>query len=189
MALPISAPDKIRYLVLESPIGEPLLQMLYEHDESPVWQYLFSDTPWAPYLDESPVVVQTTQDSDLYKWVLKKLKANNEVSGLIIETEENLEFVVNWARARLTVAFDDVRKGLLRFYDPVIWHRLKPRNIGEEGPVRQVIYWYGSALEGRWLISQNPEPVTMAGTPVLEPGQLKRLNLPGSEPSNYQISI
>ncbi len=180
--------NKVRYLVLESLTSEPLLKTLYEHDESPVWQYLFSETPWAPYIEESPIVVQANRESDLYKWVLKELKLNNELSGIIIESEQAGDSVVSWARERLTVAFNGFRTGLLRFYDPLIWHQLKPRNIGDDGPVRQVIYWHGSSREGRWLISRNPEPVTMAETPVLEQEQLERLNLPVVGPSHYQLT-
>lgn len=167
--------NKVRYLVLESLTGGSILKKLYEHDESPVWQYLFSETPWAPYLEESPIIVQACQDSDLYKWVLMELKLNTELSGIIIESDKTLDSVMSWARERLTVAFNGVRKGLLRFYDPVVWHQLRPRNIGENGPVRQVIYWHGNPYEGRWLISRNPEPVTMAGTPALEQEQLERI--------------
>lgn len=181
--------SKVRYLILESLSGVPLLKMLYEHDETPVWLNLFRETSWAPYQDESPVVVQATQDSDLYKLVLKELKLNKKLSGIIIESDEAMDAVVKWARERLNVTFDGARKGLLRFYDPLIWHRLKPGNIGDQGLITQVIYWHGSPGEGRWLASNYPEPVTMAETPVLEPEQLERLGLSVSKASHYQLTI
>jgi len=187
VALPRPTSGKVRYLVLESPAGKPLLRKLYEHHEAPVWQHLFNETLWAAYVDESPVVVQAAQESEMYKWALNELKLNNELSGIVIESDETMDAVVAWVRERLIVAFDGGRKGLLRFYDPLIWHRLKPRNIGEHGPIKQVIYWHGRSHEGRWLVSRNPEPVTMAGTPVLEPEQLKRLSLAVADPLPYQL--
>jgi len=181
--------DRVHYLVLEARQNPPVVRSLYEQAENPNWVYLFAETDWQQYLAEGPVVVQAAQDSELYKWALKELKLNNGLSGIVIESDEAMNSVVDWARERLTVGFDGSRRGLLRFYDPLVWHRLNPRNIGEQGLVRQVIYWHGSPQEGRWLVSRNPEPVTMAGTPVLEPEQLRRLGLPVVEPSRNQLTI
>lgn len=169
--------DNILYLILESAGSKSLLQTLYEHCESPVWQLLFSETQWAPYEDESPLVIQTTRDSDLYRWALKELEKTGELSGLIIESDESLETVLRWARERLAVTLGGTRKGLLRFYDPLIWHSLKPRDIGQQGIVNCVVYLHGSPEDGEWLTSQNPEPVTMAEVPTLEPEQLHNLGL------------
>ncbi|MFL1468212.1 DUF4123 domain-containing protein [Marinobacter sp. HN1S83] len=169
--------DDTLYLILESAGSKSLLQSLYEQCEAPVWQLLFSETQWAPYEDESPLVIQTTRDSDLYRWALKGLGKTGELSGLIVESDENLETLLHWARERLTVTLDGVRKGLLRFYDPLVWHSLKPGDIGQQGIVSCVVYLHGSPEEGEWLTNQNPEPVTMAEVPMLEPEQLRNLSL------------
>ncbi len=187
--------DDTLYLILENAgksvgasAGEragskSLLQMLYEQSEAPVWQRLFSETQWAPYEDESPLVIQATPDSDLYWWALKGLGKTGQLSGLIVESDENLEAVLHWARERLTVTLEaerkgeGERKGLLRFYDPLVWHSLKPRDTGQQGIVNSVVYFHGSSEEGSWVTSQNPEPVTMAEVPRLEPEQLHNLGL------------
>ncbi len=173
--------DDTLYLILESAGSKSLLQMLYEQCEAPLWQLLFSETQWAPYEDESPLVIQTTPDSDLYWWALKGLGKTGQLSGLIVESDENLEAVLRWARERLTVTLSGARKGLLRFYDPLVWHSLKPRDTGQQGIVNCVVYFHGSSEDGSWLTSQNPEPVTMAALstlePMLEPEQLHELGL------------
>ncbi len=162
--------DDTLYLILES-VGasagksagsKSLLQMLYQQSEAPVWERLFSDTQWAPYEDESPLVIQATPDSDLYWWALKGLGKTGQLSGLIVESDENLEAVLRWARERLTVTLEAERKGLLRFYDPLVWHSLKPRNTGQQGIINSVVYFHGNPEEGSWRTSQNPEPLTMS---------------------------
>jgi Domain of unknown function (DUF4123) len=169
--------DDILYLILESAGRKSLLQTLYEQCEAPVWQLLFSETLWAPYEDESPLFIQVTRNSGLHRWALKELGRTGELRGLIIESDASLEAVLQWARARLTVTLGDTRNGLLRFYDPLVWHRLAPHDTGREGTVKRVVYWHGGPEDGSWLTSQNPEPVTMVGAPTLEAEQLQNLNL------------
>lgn len=169
--------DDILYLILEGAGSKSLLQSLYEQCETPVWRLLFSETQWAPYEDESPLVIQTTRSSDLYRWALKELGKAGALNGLVIESDESLETVLCWARERLTVMLGGTRKGLLRFYDPLIWHKLQPRDIGEQGIVNSVFYLHGNPEDNKWLTSQNPEPVTMAEVPTLEPEQLHNLGL------------
>lgn len=169
--------DDILYLILESAGSKSLLQTLYEQSDAPVWQPLFRETQWAPYEDESPLVIQTARDSDLHRWALDGIGKTGELSGLMIESDESLETVLRWARERLTVALGGTRKGLLRFYDPLIWHSLKPRDIGQQGIVNSVVYLHGGPEDGEWLTSLNPEPVTMAEVPMLEPEQLHNLGL------------
>lgn len=169
--------DDILYLILESVGSKSLLQTLYEKCGAPIWQLLFNETQWAPYVDESPLFIQATRNNDLYRWALKELAKTGELRGLIIESDASFESVLYWARERLTVTLGGNRNGLLRFYDPSVWHRLAPRDTGREGTVKRVDYWHGGPEDGRWLTSQNPEPVTMVEAPTLEPEQLQNLNL------------
>lgn len=177
MARQLRQGEDVVYLVLESDGSKALLKTLYEKCESPVWQRLFSETQWAPYEDESPLVIQTYRNSDVYRWALKGLGKTGELSGLIVETDESFETLLHWARERLTVTLDGARKGLLRFYDPWIWHSLEPRDIGQQGIINSVVYLHGSPEDGEWLTSQNPEPVTMGEVPTLELEQLHNLGL------------
>lgn len=165
------------YLLIEGAGNKSLLEALYEQSETPIWSLLFSETQWAPYKDESPLVIQTVRDSVFYQWALKGLGKTGELRGLIIESDASLEEVLEWARARLTVRLDGASSGLLRFYDPLVWHKLAPRDTGQQGTVKRVVYWHGGFEDGSWLTSQNPEPVTMSGSPTLEPEQLQNLNL------------
>lgn len=177
MAVRSKQNDDIVYLMLESAGSKPLLQTLYEQCTAPVWQRLFSETDWAPYEDEGPLIIQATRDSDAYRWAVDGLEKTGKLIGLIVESDESPETLLQWARERLTVTLGKTTKGLLRFYDPLIWHNLQPRDIGEQGIVNRVAYFHGSREDGCWLISQNPEPVTMADVPILEPEQLQNLGL------------
>ncbi len=171
-----SAPgNTLCYLILESRLSKAILQQVYETETNPEWEYLFAHTEWEPYLQESPIVLQAHRDSDLYRWAQQGLE-NNELSGLILDSTRELKAVADWARQRLSVQFESGRKGLLRFYDPLIWHRLAPAERSQEEVISSVTYWHGLPEDGRWLTSVNPEPVTMGSTPMLEAHQWQALN-------------
>lgn len=175
MAANSSSGNTLCYLILESRSSEAILQQVYATETDPVWEYLFAHTEWEPYLHESPIVLQALRDSDLYRWARQGLE-NNELSGLILDSTQELRAVADWTRQRLSVQFDSDRRGLLRFYDPLIWHRLAPAERSREEVVSSVTYWHGLPEDGRWLTSVNPEPVTMGSTPMLEAHQWQALN-------------
>ncbi|MDX1757342.1 MAG: DUF4123 domain-containing protein [Marinobacter sp.] len=163
------------YLILESRSSAAILQKAYEIEPNPEWEYLFAQTEWEPYQEQSPIVLQVREDSDLYRWARQGLQ-NDELSGLILDSSQGLRAVTDWARQRLSVQFDGGRRGLLRFYDPRIWHGLAPSAKGQDNVITSVTYWYGETGHERWVTSDNPDPVTMGATPTLEPEQWRALN-------------
>lgn len=165
----------IRYLVLESRERKPLVQALYENSESPAWEYLFAETEWQPYMSESPLVIEMLANSTAYSWAMEMLESGR-FSGLILESQHGLRGVTAWLRERLTVRFDGRRMGLLRLYDPLIWHRLTPVTRKDNSAIECVWYWHGTPNEQRWLVSKYPEPVTMLPVPSLEEHQWLALN-------------
>lgn len=167
--------SKALYLVLESRHQKTMLRELYGATESPRWVYLFADTEWQAYLKESPILLEAAQDSAEYRWALKGLKEDS-LSGLILGSSKGLEAVTRWLRARLTVRFDGQRQGLLRFYDPWIWHQLAPRTNPAAEVIEQAIYWYGAPGQQRWLTIENPEPIAMSPMPTLDEQQWLALN-------------
>lgn len=167
--------SRIRYLLLESRQKKPLLQALYEVAENPQWVHLFADTEWHAYLKESPIVLEASQNSPEYQWALRGLKSDT-LSGLILESTKGLEAVSGWARERLTVRFDGNRQGLLRFYDPLIWHLLGPRHKPDAEIIDRAIYWYRESGQQRWLMNENPEPIAMSPVPTLDSRQWLALN-------------
>lgn len=169
----VSSPElgiKTRYLVLEPIQKRPLLQELYEIAERPQWVYLFADTDWHAYVTESPILLEALEGSAEYRWAVNELKQQS-VSGLILESSKGLGEVANWLRARLTVRFDGQRQGLLRFYDPLIWHQLAPQINPAAEVIEQAIYWYGAPGHERWMTTQNPEPIAMLPAPTLDEQQ------------------
>lgn len=175
MALPKPLTDKVRYLVLEARQKPPVVRSLYEQSDNPKWVHLFAETDWQQYLDESPVVLEANQHSPEYQWALKCLKEGG-LKGLILESSEGLESVTKWLRARLKVRFDGQRQGLVRFYDPEVWHRLSPAVQEKADVVERVIYWYGDSGEARWLTTERPSPFSMFPVPTLNETQWQALN-------------
>ncbi|MBK1872728.1 DUF4123 domain-containing protein [Marinobacter sp. 1-3A] len=167
--------NTIRYLVLESGQRTPITKMLYEHAENPEWVYLFADTEWQLYLAESPVILKASQQSSEYQWALTGLK-NGQLNGLILESEGSFESIAKWLRARLKVRFDGQRQGLLRFYDPQIWHQLAPTSKPGMDVVERVIYWFGEPEGKRWHTTEWPDPITMLPMPTLSDAQWKSLS-------------
>lgn len=167
--------SKTRYLVLESRNQKTMLRELYGAAESPRWVYLFADTEWQAYLKESPILLEAAQDSTEYRWALKGLKEDS-LSGLMLGSSRGLDAVASWLRERLTVRFDGQRQGLLRFYDPWIWHQLAPQTNPEAEVIEQAIYWYGAPGQQRWLTIENPEPIAMSPAPTLDEQQWLALN-------------
>ena len=164
-----------RYLVLESRQKKTLLQALYNMSDNPRWVYLFADSEWQSYLDESPVLLETAQNSEEYRWALMGLE-EERLSGLLLESTQGLDAVASWLRARLTVCFDGNRKGLLRLYDPKIWHRLAVKSKPEADIIERALYWHGKPGQQRWVMDENPEPIAMSPMPTLNEQQWLALN-------------
>ena len=159
-----------RYLVLESRQKKTVLQALYNISDNPRWVYLFADSEWQAYLGESPILLETEQNSAEYRWALTGLE-EERLSGLLLESTQGLDAVVSWLRARLTVCFDGNRKGLLRLYDPKIWHRLAVKSKPEAEIIERALYWHGKPGQQCWVMDENPEPIAMLPMPKLDEQQ------------------
>lgn len=168
--------DKKRFLVLEPQRKTLLLQELYQASETPLWLYLFAGTDWQAYLEEGPILLEAGQESAEYRWALKALK-QNRISGLILESPHGLDEVAGWLRERLTVNIGGERLGLLRFYDPLIWHQLEPEATAVPGVIERVIYWHEEPGQQRWMTTENPEPGAMLPAPTLGEKQWLALNM------------
>src|SRR5690554_2241934 len=95
---------------------------------------------------------------------------------MILESSEGLESVTKWLRTRLKVLFDGTRHGLLRFYDPNVWHQLSPVDQDQADVVERVIYWHGDSGEARCLTTEKPSPFNMLPVPTLNESQWQALN-------------
>lgn len=169
------SPIEARYLVLESRQKQTVLQTLYNISDNPRWVYVFADSEWQAYLEESPIILEAAPNSAEHRWALKSLE-EEALSGLLLDSAQCLDAVAGWLRARLTVCFDGNRKGLLRLYDPKIWHRLAVRSKPEAGIIERVTYWHSNPGPRRWVTNENPEPVAMLPVPTLSDQQWLALN-------------
>lgn len=183
--LPLLASDTV-FVVLESDPKKALLPLLYELEPQPNWHYLFTDTEWEPYQSESPIVVATTSGSEFLRHVMEHMPGQNNMRGLILESGGTLDSVVSWARQRLTVTFDNSRRGLLRFYDPLIWHELCSMNEPNSKVIARVHYWLEDNGSGQWYSMEEPEPMSGSGEPTLSPVQVQALSALASRRNNSQ---
>lgn len=169
---PILGAGRNIYPLLDDKRETPVRKALYGLEGNPQWQPLFEETEWSVYSAESPLFIRTDNPSKFLDWTLDSL-SSDQVNGLILESDADFETVLGWARQRLTVGLGGVRRGLLRFYDPRVWHQLAPRDIGKACCIQRVHYWQVSGVDGRWAVSHNPEPVDLGRATSLEPEQVR----------------
>lgn len=167
--------NKTVFTIIEGHPKRPVLPALYDLELEPRWQYLFADTVWAPYQSESPLVVKTEVDTPFFRRVIEDMQSPDRWRGLILESQDNFDAVLSWARQRLSVAFDPPRTGLLRYYDPLIWHALctTGERMGES--IQHGHYWLDDGDAGIWHTIAGPEPVADPARSGLSPEQYQAL--------------
>ena len=180
---PLVGTDETFYLLVEEEErnkARVILPALYEQEGNPHWEPLFLGTPWQAHERRSPLLIQTHAGSPFVHWLQQHSLEAGELRGLIIESTATLDQVAEWARAALRVTFDGQRKGLLRFYDPYVWHQLEPANISDGNPISRVHYWlkWPRENEGRWLSSESPMPVYLPNSSLSSDQQQALAQLP-----------
>lgn len=147
------------FLVLEE--TGTIRRELYEREGNPQWVPLFDETQWAAYIHRSPLLIKVEPQSPVLEWFLKHRDDDERLRGLILESEASLAQVAEWGRIPLTMTFNNNRQGLLRYYDPLIWHAIAPGAFPGHSPVTQAHYWYHPPWysEGQWLSSPHPMPL------------------------------
>ena len=166
---------KTVFVILEGQPKRPVLPILYDLEPQPHWQYLFADTEWSPYQSESPLLVNTDAGSPFLRRVVDDMQSPEGWRGLILESADGFDAVLSWAQQRLTVAFAPPRTGLLRYYDPLIWHELCSACEITGRTIHYGHYWLEEGDSGRWCLSEYPEPVADPSGAHLSSVQLESL--------------
>ncbi|WP_203142196.1 DUF4123 domain-containing protein [Marinobacter mangrovi] len=178
--------SKTVFVIIEGHPKRPVLPGLYDLEPQPHWQYLFADTEWASYQSESPLVIKIDAGSPFLRSVIDDMQSPEGWRGLILESQDDFDTVLSWARQRLTVVFDPPRTGLLRYYDPLIWHALctTGERIGET--IQHGHYWVEDVESGAWHSLEYPEPVADPTRPSLSSSQLQAITVLASRRNNGQ---
>lgn len=163
-----------RYLLIEEQSGEPIRQHLYQKTDNPVWEPLFLNTGWAAFDPLGPLLIQTTFQESFYRLSVDRLSDPDPWRGLIFVSDAGFDDVSDWLRCRLTVDLGQDRAGLLRFYDPLIWHRLSPWSAQTSTPMARCESW---DTEQGWSSVERPEFVIMQPRPKLTKTQVEALSL------------
>lgn len=179
--------SKIVFVIIEGHPKRPVLPVLYDLEPQPHWQYLFADTEWGPYQSESPLLIKTDAGSPFLRSVIDDMQSPEGWRGLILESQDNFDTVLSWARQRLTVAFDPPRTGLLRYYDPLIWHALCKAGDRVGETIQHGHYWLDDGDVGNWHTSAKPEPVAEPATSGLSPEQHQALAYLASRKNSGQL--
>ena len=160
-----------------------LLEKLYQLLPDPKPRMLFDKTELAPYRDKSPLWVAVTDDDRLLQTVHN---APESWPGLIIESPFHHDILLAHLRHLLIVNFDEIRRGVLRYSNPVTASYFFTTGTAEEkapwlGPISR-LSWYGGTwpdlAQGnqRWMSLDNPQvscwtPPAQPTTPRLSDAQ------------------
>lgn len=147
-ALPWDAPA---YLLLDGISVEALPQRLYQWSESPDFDVLYLDTPWAELSDVSPCLVCLTgpQDPALVAFV----ENSHDEWGYLLFTRASRAELLNHLRWLVSVRHPLGEDMLLRLADPAVVHALLGQSARDNdvtlfGPIEQVVAADG--IEGCW---------------------------------------
>ncbi|WP_336367084.1 DUF4123 domain-containing protein [Marinobacter sp. C2H3] len=162
------------YVVIEPAAEVDLRAELYQWSGDPEWAYLFADTLWQACQQQGPLVVRTRLGCPWFSRAWRAME-QGQCLGLVLQSVEDLQTVCQWLRRRLMVRLGGQRKGLLRYYDPLVWHRLAPAVQRRPAIIEQAWYWCDGPAGFRWQRSVRPEPIPLLPEPVLSEEQHRAL--------------
>ncbi len=151
-----------------------LLEKLYQLLPDPRPKVLFDKTELAPYREKSPLWLMSSTDESLLQAVRS---APEDWPGLIIESPFSNDTLLAHLRHLLIIHFDGIRRGVLRYSNPVTASYFFTSGAPEEkapwlGPIFR-LSWYGGTwadlAQGtqRWISLDNPH--VSRWTPAAQP--------------------
>ncbi|WP_407292989.1 DUF4123 domain-containing protein [Stutzerimonas zhaodongensis] len=160
--LPSELPwDTPAYLLLDGVSVETLPKRLYEWAESPVFDVLYLETPWAELSDVSPCLVRIDgqHDSALAAFV----QNSQEEWGYLLFSNATREALLNHLRWLVCVSHPLGEKMLLRLADPAVMHALLNQAKQDNdatlfGPIEQIVA--ADRIDNAWHEHQRPGPTT-----------------------------
>lgn len=141
--LPATLPwDSHAYLLLDGISVEALPQRLYQWFESPDFDVLYLDTPWAELSDLSPCLVRLTGPQDPV--LLAFVENSHDEWGYLLFTRASRAELLNHLHWLVSVRHPLGEDMLLRVADPAVVHALleqaaRDNDVTLFGPIEQVV--------------------------------------------------
>jgi hypothetical protein len=127
---------------------ESLLQRIYQLEPDPQPYALFSGTELDAHLAQGPWLIQLASDSS----VLSAYRQSPEQwPGVLLSSAQPVEELLAHLRQMLVVQFEGNRKGILRYYDPLVASYLFPATDAITswlGPIEQ-LFWHSATWAER----------------------------------------
>ncbi|MBU1330746.1 MAG: DUF4123 domain-containing protein [Gammaproteobacteria bacterium] len=159
-ALPWDAPA---YLLLDGISVETLPQQLYEWSESPDFDAVYLETPWAELAEVSPCLVRLNgqQDPALAAFV----QNSQDEWGYLVFSPASRDEVLNHLRWLVSVRHPLGEAMLLRLADPAVIYALLEPTLRDAdatlwGPVEQIVA--ADRMQNSWHQLQRPGSATAA---------------------------
>lgn len=168
-ALPWDAPA---YLLLDGISVENLAQRLYQWAESPDFEVLYLDTPWADLSDVSPCLVRLNgqQDPALVAFV----ENSHDEWGYLLFSHASRDELLSHLRWLVSVRHPLGEDMLLRLADPAVVHALFGQAARENdatlfGPIERVVVadriqacWHQHQCPGSAEVSRHDRPYLLS---------------------------
>jgi hypothetical protein len=129
------------YMLLEC--DDALLQRIYQLEADPQPQALFAQTELAAHIEQGPWLMRLAPDSQL---LVAYRQAPEQWPGVLLSSSRATDEALAHLRKILVVQFEGERKGVLRYYDPIVASYLFPATEAINawlGPIEQFV-WYGA---------------------------------------------
>lgn len=162
--LPAALPwDTPAYLLLDGISVETLAQRLYEWSESPDFDVVYLETPWAELADVSPCLVRLNgqQDPALSAFI----ENSHDEWGYLLFSRASREELLSHLRWLVCVRHPLGEEMLLRLADPAVVHALLGQSARDNdvtlfGPIEQFVA--ADRMQNGWHQLQRPGSATAA---------------------------
>lgn len=168
------------YAIVELLLEPDLMQVVYQKGVADLRHAkLFADTEYRDLANKGPVIVQLSPKNDSFAVLKQRFEA--QPSGCFIQSNQPFDWVLAWARQRLTAQTGQA-SALLRYYEPrMLLPLLGGLNQDEKASFVSgisSIHWFHHtwmALNARGISDQSIEPTAGYSGLVLSSKQLTKM--------------
>ncbi|SFP65430.1 protein of unknown function [Ectopseudomonas composti] len=171
--LPSDLPwDAPAYLLLDGVSVENLPKRLYEWAESPDFDVLYLETPWAELSDVSPCLIRLGGQYD--PALAAFMQSSHAEWGYLLFSHASRDALLKHLRWLLCVSHPLGEKMLLRLADPAVMHALLNQTTQDNdatlsGPLEQIVaadrienVWHRHQRPGSTVITQQDRPYQLS---------------------------
>lgn len=164
--------DTPAYLLLDGISVETLPKRLYEWADSPDFEVLYLETPWAELSDVSPCLVRIDGQHDTA--LAAFVQNSHDEWGYLLFSHASREALLKHLRWLVCVSHPSGEKMLLRLADPAVMHALLKQATQDDdatlfGPIEQIVAadrientWHRHQRPGSTLVAQQDRPYQLS---------------------------